>query len=349
MLSARLPIDMPNLLTRRTVAIALTLCLALLLTGCGSDEKSATGADTPTAGMKVDLADFPRADGKMTLNEIQQKVGAKQDSNLLPAANNFVRGQANRIPFGLFKENRETIWGPTALYYATSSTAPAVGPFAAPAHNFEIPEQYRSSTTAADADSIGNGYYAGTLPPIRNAKKIGLLALTKTEGGYQAAAVAVPLAATDPTYAPGEAVPAIETPTGTTPEELDAIDTRDPHDDMHKISLKDALAEHKPTVLVFATPKLCSSRVCAPVTDIAEWVHHEYGDGIVFIHNEIYNENDLNKGFRPQVKAFKLPSEPYTFIIGADGKVSSVLQGPFDEGELKSAIEKIRPGSVSAG
>lgn len=342
MLSARLPPKMLNQSIKRMLAIAITCCLAVLLSGCGSSGQSSETAGTPAAGAKVNLADFPKTDGKMTLNEIQQQVSAKQDSNLLPAANNFVRGEENRVPFGLFTEDREALWGPTVLYYATSAGAPAVGPFAAPAHNFNIPEQYRSSTTRADADSVGNGYYAGTLPAIKNAKKIGLLALTKTSDGYQAAAVAVPLNATNPTYGPGDKVPAIETPTGTTPEELDEIDTRNPHDDMHKISLKDALAQQRPTVLVFATPKLCASRVCAPVTDIAEWVHHEYGDDVVFIHNEIYNDNDLNKGFRPQIKAFKLPSEPYTFIIDKHGRVSSVLQGPFDEAELKAAVEKVK-------
>lgn len=326
-------------------ATALLILGASILSGCGSNSSSSSDtskANTPAAAEKVNLADFPKADGKLTLNEIQKQVGAQQNGNFLPAANDFVAGRANRIPFGLFRENRQTIWGPTVIYYATSSNAPAVGPFPAPAHSFRVPTEYRSSTTAADSSSVGNGYYAATLPKIDKAQKIGVLALTKTGSGYEASAIAIPLQTRDATFAPGEKVSAIDTPTGTTQAQLDAIDTRDPHDDMHAVSLKDALKQGKPIVLVFSTPKLCASRVCAPVTDIAEWVHHEQGEGVIFIHNEIYNDNDLNKGYRPQVKAFKLTSEPFTFVIGADGRVVEQLQGPFDEGELKAAIERAK-------
>lgn len=321
---------------------ALLALLAAAVSGCGGSSNDVAKADTPAAAKTVDLADFPKTDGKLTLNELQKSVAAKQNSNLLPAANDFVAGRANRLPFGLFTANREAIWGPTVLYYATGSDTPAKGPFPAPAHSFQVPTEYRSTTTAADSASVGNGYYAGTLPAITGAKKIGVLALTKTATGYEAAAIAIPLQLRDSTIAPGEKVPAIATPTGTTQAELDAIDTRDPHDDMHAVSLDDALKEKKPIVLVFSTPKLCASRVCAPVTDIAEWVHHEEGDGVIFIHNEIYNENDLNRGYRPQVRAFGLPSEPFTFVIGADGKVVEQLQGPFSAAELRAAIAKAK-------
>ncbi len=321
------------------VVVSLLLCAALIA-GCGSDDEVTVG--TIEAAKQVKLSDFPKADGKMTLNELQKSVDARQNNNLLPAANDFAQNVENRLPFGLFDQQRKAVWGPTVLYYAESSDSPAIGPFAAPAHNFSIPQQYRSSTTQADADSIGNGYYAGTLPAVKNSKLIGVLALTKTADGFEAAAVAMPLERDFKAISPGEAAPKIDTPTGTTPAELDAIDTRDPHDDMHAVSLKDALAQKRPVVLVFSTPKLCASRVCSPVTDVAEWVHHEHGDGVVFIHNEIYNDNDLAKGFRPEVRAFKLPSEPYTFVIDKAGKVSSVLQGPFDEQELKAAVDKVR-------
>jgi hypothetical protein len=323
------------------LATALT-AFALVAAGCGGSDQQTPTAGTPAAGERVNLADFPKTDGRMTLNELQKSVGAKQNANLLPAANDFVRGRENRLPFGLFLEDRTTLWGPTAIYYASSSNGPAIGPIAAPAHGFKIPARYRSTTTSADSESVGNGYYAAMIPPVRGVKKIGVLALTRTGDGFEASAIGLPLAISDPTIAPGQRVPAIDTPTGTTPEELDAIDTRNPHDDMHEVSLKDALKTKQPIVLVFSTPKLCASRVCAPVTDIAEWVHHEYGDGVIFIHNEIYKENDLNKGYRPQVKAFGLPSEPFTFIIGPDGRVVEQLQGPFDDGELKAAIDKVR-------
>lgn len=326
----------------KTRVISLLLAIvALLIAGCGdSSDESGSNANTPAAAENVNLADFPKTDGKKTLQDIQQEVDAKQDANLLPAANDFVAGRDNRVPFGLFSADRKPIWGPTAMYFATSSSAPAQGPFKTTAHSFEIPAEFQSETSKADINAIGNGYYTAILPAEKGVKKIGMLTLTKSGDAFQAAAIPVTLALRDPAVAPGEKAPSIKTPTGSTEAELDAIDTRIPHDDMHSISLDDALKQKKPIVLVFATPKLCASRVCAPVVDVAETVHHETGDDVIFIHNEIYNENDLNKGFRKQVRDFGLTSEPFTFVIGADGRVVEQLQGPLDVAELRAAIAK---------
>ena len=57
----------------------------------------------------------------------------------------------------------------------------------------------------------------------------------------------------------------------------------------------------KPVVLTFATPQLCQSRVCGPVVDVVEQVKATATKGVAFIHQEIYKDNDINKGFRPQV------------------------------------------------
>ena len=85
----------------------------------------------------------------------------------------------------------------------------------------------------------------------------------------------------------------------------------------------------KPVVLLFATPALCQSRVCGPVTDVAEQVKQEFGDRVAFIHQEIYNNNSINDGPRPQMRAFHLNTEPWAYVIDKSGKVSTVLQGPF--------------------
>jgi FtsP/CotA-like multicopper oxidase with cupredoxin domain len=227
------------------------------------------------------------------------------------------------------------------MYVSTGTDAPAKGPFPVTAHGFSVPPQFQSETSKSDLQTIGNGYYTTTLPADESTKKANMLTLTKVGDGFQAAAVGLTLAKTDPSVAPGERVPAIDTPTAESVDgNLEEIDTRIPTDDMHEISLKDALRKKKPIVLMFATPKLCASRVCGPVVDVAETVHHELGGDVIFIHNEIYKDNDLNKGYRPQVEAFGLTSEPFTFVIGSDGRVVEQLQGPFDQAELNAAIKK---------
>lgn len=317
------------------------MIVAIVISGCGGDSKSDSQASgTVAAAKSVNLADFPQTDGKKTLIDIQEEVKAGQDDNLLPATNDFVAGRPNRMPFGLFDSSRKMVWGPTVLYYATGTNKPAVGPIKALGHTFNVPARFQSSTSKADLDTVGNGFYTATLPAIKQPQKLGVLALTKVGGGFQAAAVSILLTAKDPTVAPGEKALPTPTPTGTTEAELDKIDTRDPHDDMHKISLPDALKLGKPTVLIFATPQLCASRICGPVVDVAEEVHHELGDKVTFIHNEIYKDNDINKGYRTQVKEWGLPMEPFTFVIDAKGRVVQQLQGPYDAAELRAAIAK---------
>ena len=108
---------------------------------------------------------------------------------------------------------------------------------------------------------------------------------------------------------------------------------------MHDVDFADVLGK-KPIVLLFATPALCQSRVCGPVVDVAEQVKSERPDDADFIHMEIYNDNDPNKGARPQVHDYDLPTEPWLFVIDSDGKVSTRIEGAFSVDELKQALDR---------
>jgi len=73
---------------------------------------------------------------------------------------------------------------------------------------------------------------------------------------------------------------------------------------------------------------------------VAAEVEDEYRDQVDFIHMEIYNDNEVSKGTRPQVNAFRLPSEPWLFVIDAQGKVVARVEGAFSVEELESAVKK---------
>src|SRR6266576_2984050 len=88
----------------------------------------------------------------------------------------------------------------------------------------------------------------------------------------------------------------------------------------------------KPVVITFATPLLCQSRVCGPVVDVVEQVRGNTKANVAFIHQEIYKDNDVNKGFQSQVDAWGLPSEPWTFVIDKKGRVSTRFEGAFSAG-----------------
>ena len=67
----------------------------------------------------------------------------------------------------------------------------------------------------------------------------------------------------------------------------------------------------------------------------------EFGDRVAFIHQEVYKNNRIQDGPRPQMTAFGLQTEPWLFVIDRTGKVSSVLQGPFSVQELEAAVQKV--------
>jgi hypothetical protein len=145
----------------------------------------------------------------------------------------------------------------------------------------------------------------------------------------------------------GDAIPAVGTrpPRIHTPTvaevggDVASIDTRLPPSSMHDADFADVLGK-KPVVLLFATPQLCQSRVCGPVVDVAEQVKASSGDDVEFIHMEIYRDNRIDKGPRPQMLAFHLQSEPWLFVFDRSGKVSTRIEGAFSERELQQAISK---------
>jgi hypothetical protein len=140
----------------------------------------------------------------------------------------------------------------------------------------------------------------------------------------------------------GDQAPRISTPTAASVGgDLSKIDTRQPPSSMHEVDFKDVVGR-KPVVLVFATPALCTSRVCGPVVDVAEQVKAESGDGVEFIHMEVFNENNPSKGIRPQLAAFGLPTEPWVFTIGSDGRIVERTEGALGVKEMTGLVERLK-------
>jgi hypothetical protein len=108
---------------------------------------------------------------------------------------------------------------------------------------------------------------------------------------------------------------------------------------MHDDDLADVLGR-RPVMLLFATPRLCRSRVCGPVVDVLEQVKAESGDAAAFIHMEVWNGNSRDGGQRSQVRAYGLPSEPWLFAIDARGRVAARIEGAFSAGEAEEALRK---------
>ena len=169
-----------------------------------------------------------------------------------------------------------------------------------------------------------------------------MLTVTQSGGGMLAAPAQVKVVpdAKDPIPAVGEPAPKVETDTVASAKgDEESIDTRIPTaPELHEESFADVVGS-KPVALLFATPQLCQSRVCGPVTDIELQMKAKYGDEMTFIHQEVYEDNDPDKGLRKPLQEFNLRSEPWLFVVGADGKVTSRLEGSFGVKAFEEAIQ----------
>ena len=107
---------------------------------------------------------------------------------------------------------------------------------------------------------------------------------------------------------------------------------------MHEKSFADVVGK-KPVALLFATPQLCQSRVCGPVVDVALQIKAKYGDQVEFIHQEVYKDNDVKKGLREPLRRFNLPTEPWLFVVGSDGRITARLEGSFGLDAFEQALK----------
>jgi hypothetical protein len=61
---------------------------------------------------------------------------------------------------------------------------------------------------------------------------------------------------------------------------------------------------------------------------------------IRFIHVEIYRDNDPTKGANRWVEEWGLPSEPWVFLVGPDGRIRAKFEGAVSERELEAAVRR---------
>ena len=326
---------MPSVSRKTLVAIALPLAVALVA-GCGGSDNGTGSRSKPAPA----ASEFPSAQGQ-TLRQIVLSAKGGQGPVVSPAAGYFHLG-TNRFPFGVFTTGREQITNATVALYAAPGRGvdgQAIGPFPARIEDLTTQPSFQAKTTADDPAAAQVAYVSDI--PFDKPGPWEFAALIKSGGSFQYSLLPSPNPVGDyPMPQVGQKTPAIHTLTAGEVSNISQIDTRVPPDDMHSDDFADVVGK-KPVVLLFATPALCQSRVCGPVTDIAEQVKQQYGDKVAFIHQEIYNNNRINDGPRPQMTAFHQSTEPWAYVIDRTGKVSTVLQGPFSVQELQSAVQKV--------
>lgn len=160
--------------------------------------------------------------------------------------------------------------------------------------------------------------------------------------------------ATTETPAIGADAPPSDTLTATDPAAVVAIST-DPHPDLafYAFSVRDAISAGKPFVLVFATPAFCTSGTCGPALDLVKQVAPDYVGRVNFLHVEPYTLEVSGGRIQPRLDAlgnlqpiravieWGLPTEPYVFVVDAEGKVAAKFEGMAYPDELTAALDVV--------
>ena len=316
--------------------LALAALAAPALAGCEKDEPA---AEEPTEAPAA--SSFPAAGGG-GLDELLAKTPSADDTVVLPAGQVMAEGR-NRFGFGVFSIDGEQIPdAEVAIYAASGADGQATGPFPARVEDLETEAAFTAQTTSGDPDAAKTVYVSDVV--VDAPGELRLVAMVRDDEGFAAVRMpSVEVGSADQIPAHGEPAPKVHTPTVEEVGNVQEIDTRVPPDTMHDLDFADVRGK-RPAVLLFATPALCTSRVCGPVVDVAEQVKQSYGDKAAFIHMEIYNDNDPSKGVRPQVRAFNLPSEPWLFVIDRNGVVRTAIEGAFGAEELEAAVREVTEG-----
>jgi len=316
------PLDRGARLSRRDLlrSAALAAGASALLAACGgsgskSGSATTTGSQQSQAGsLRALAANLPQL-------------------SLLNAQSALPVGR-NRFSFGLStSDNRLVQGGAPRLWFATDQTSKPLGPFEARFLQMDAYDKLKDRSPRSEL----TGFYVAEvdLPAPGN-----WLAVAVIDANGQRAAGQGAIPVKNKVVAPvGSKAISGKTPVATGPSDLAKICTREPPCSMHYVSLDKAVASGKPTVITFATPLLCTSRMCGPVVDEQMLTFQKVGkEKANFIHLEIYPQRDVDKP-APLFRKWGFQSEPWLIVIDRSGTIRGRLgEGPVVASEIEAAL-----------
>ena len=268
---------------------------------------------------------------------------------VLLTTSELVVGQ-NRLAFGLLRDHKLLADARVAVRVYAIHDGDARLTAEAPArfHRLEVVEQGKRVHIHPDGSRHVHGettdvqgiYVAQVAFPRPGAWGLEILA-QPGDGTVESARLSVSVLAASLTPVAGAPAPRSRNLIASDVSELKQIDSSEPPDPrLHQTRIADAIAQGKPQVIVFATPKYCTSRVCGPVVDVVRTLIPTYGDRVVFIHQEIWDGGSLQK-FSPTVEEWNLRSEPWIFVVDGGGIVRARFEGLTTRRELEATLRRM--------
>lgn len=152
---------------------------------------------------------------------------------------------------------------------------------------------------------------------------------------------AFPVTVYDEPFTPGVGDPAPRSNTLTLADAplADLTTDADPEPSFYETSIADAVTSGRPAVIVFATPRFCTTGICQPTMELIRDLAPQYPDA-TFLHVEVFTNLDdpSNLALAPGVEEWGLPTEPWVFVVDADGIVAGRFEGVVAPEELAALI-----------
>ena len=307
---------------------------ALYAVGCGSGDDDGS---SPTSGSTVAVTPPPIGTPGNT--------PGPNDIKPVLLTSEFVAGESSRFAVGLLQGGRLVKDAAVHARFfqlgddGTTGQLRGEGDLAFVELNVEGAHAHDETGGEAASDDAVSFYVANT--PFDNAGKWGVeLAVTPQDAAP--VAVQVPITVLTESTSPGLGTvpPASHNDTLATNANTESLCSRDPICPLHDKVIADYLGKGRPLVVQFSTPAYCETRFCGPVLEVLLTQVPAYQDKMDFIHIEVWQDFQLKK-YRDANLEWKLPTEPYTFLMDGAGVVRGKIEAIFTEEELKQALDKL--------
>lgn len=139
----------------------------------------------------------------------------------------------------------------------------------------------------------------------------------------------------------GTLAPASENRTLATEPDISLLTSaNDPDPALYQMTVAEAIATGRPTVVGFLTPAFCQTKWCAPVLDSLETARAETGDAVNYIHIEVYDDFQKMTVVK-EMAEWGLDTEPWVFVLDGEGQVVARFSGPLSPAELLASLQPL--------
>ena len=299
---------------------AVVLILALAAVGCGS---GSVAEPTPVPTPQQTQATVQSTPAVQTIVGMASTDLAVGDNRVVFGV--IVQGQ------GALREEQVQV----KTFFLTAS-----GP--------EGPEQTAPATFQRWPGGAGGAYVANLSFDRPGEWGLGIEA-SRPDTSLLRASVKVTVKETSSTPSIGSAAPrSLNKTADDVPDLTDLTTDADPDPNLYQMTVAEALDAGVPLLVGFATPAYCQTATCGPQVDVLKQMKDRYGGRINVIHVEVYdNPPEIRDAgieaarLTPVMAEWGLPSEPWTFVVDADGIVRAKYEGFVGADELRSAIDEM--------